>query len=138
MFFRKKKPDPEKMDAIAGAVGIYIKMSLAVMETKKLREIDHSVIDAFIFGAVDYMAQSSKMGDSETVSKITGLVLTKHLGENLDAAWERVISMASMSSTKAGLEVMRLGGKSFREFAKTQDPKTALVLKDLIEGDYFA
>lgn len=136
MFF-KKKPDPKKMDAIAEVIGGFMKMSLEVVDKNQLTEAGRAVADCFLFGAVDFMAQSNKMGDTQTVSKIAGLVLTKYLSVDMNSAWERVLSMASMSNDKAGKSIMAQGGKAFHDFAKSQNPESVLVLRELINGEYF-
>ena len=137
MFF-KRKPDPKKMDAIAEAIGGFMKMSLEAVDKSELTEADQAVADCFLFGAVDFMAQSNKIGDTQTVSKITGLVLAKYLSVDMDSAWERVLSMASMSSGEAGKAIMSQGGKAFHDFARSQNPESLLVLRELINGEYFS
>ena len=137
MFF-KGKPDPKKMDAIAEAIGAFMTMSLELVEKDRLTEADQAVVDCFLFGAVDFMAQSNRMGDTQTVSKIAGLVLAKYLSVDMDSAWERVFSMASMSGGKAGKAIMSQGGKAFHDFARSQNPESLLVLRELINGQYFS
>ncbi|GEM_PF-3021917 len=133
----KRKPDSKKMDAMAEAVGGFIRLSLEAVDKKRLTEADWAVVDCFLFGAVDFMAQSNKMGDTETVRKITGLVLVKYLSVDMDTAWQRVLSMASMSNEKAGKALMGQGAKSLHDFLKSQNPESMLVLREIISGEYF-
>lgn len=137
MFF-KRKPDPKKIDAIAEAIGGFMKMSLEAVDKSQLTEADQVVADCFLFGAVDFMAQSNKIGDTQTVSKITGLVLAKYLSVDMDSAWERTLSMASMSNDETGKAIMAQGAKAFHSFVKSNNPESVLVLRELIGGKYFS
>ena len=137
MFF-KKKPDPKKMDAMAETIAAFMKMSIAAIEKNELTEVDEVVIDCFLFGIVDFMAHSNKMRDTSSVSKIVGLVLVKYMAVGTDQAWSRLESMVSMSNETAGQFVMRQGGQAFQDFARSQDPRSVLVLNDIVSGDYFS
>lgn len=137
MFF-KKKADPNKMDAIAEPIAAFMHMSIDKISKRPLSEIDEVVIDTYLFGVVDLMAQSNKMGDTETVGKIAGLVLVKYMSVDMDQAWSRLESMVTMSKEPAGKAVMTQGGKAFRAFVKDRDLNSVFILNEIIEGDYFA
>lgn len=137
MFF-KKKSDSQKIDAIAESIGGFMRLSLEAVDKIQLDDAGQAVADCFLFGAVDFMAQSNKMGDTQTVSKIAGLVLVKYLSIDMESAWERVLSMASMSNDKVGQAIMAQGAKAFHGFAKSHNPESILVLRGLIDGGYFS